>query len=494
MKSRAFGVSRLLCVFLGCLTGIGAQQDALLQHYRKAQEAQAVLDYSGASHPYARINALRPDLAEAFANLGALYYEVGHQEKANTVLKKALALKPGLAGPHFFLGALAFKAHGYREALRYLEKAQVLEPDNLLVQLYLGYAYFGQSKYRDAIPRLERAAALSVSRTDALYHLSKAYAHLSKESFERLRNTYPDSPFLSLVRAHFFEAQGNLTEAKAEYDRLIEREPRAAGLQQRRAWLDHRDPGSTVPSALMEGATIDSTIYLYKPPTTSRILDEITAHQHIAEGLAQESESPERLYGIAEVYQILSYLSSRWVVQSDQESYRSHQLEGELLEAQGKTEEAITAYSKAIQLQPRLEGVHFSIGNLYWVDGKMEEARGHLEKEIALNPNHPQAHYEIGDILYAQGKIAEAARHFSVALKLDPNMVDAHLATERILEQEGQLAAALEHLREVIKIAPANPAPHYRMSVIYRRLGRVAEADEARRTFQKLKALQPVEN
>ncbi|MBC8164820.1 MAG: tetratricopeptide repeat protein, partial [Bryobacteraceae bacterium] len=465
------------------------------QHYQKAQHAQAARDYPTAIHHYERIVVLRPDLGEAFANLGALYYEVGDRDKANSVLKKALALKPDLAGPWFFLGALAVKSHNYGEALRYLEKAQRLDPDNLLVQLYLGYGYFGQSKHREAIPPLQRATALSESRTDALYHLSKAYAQLSGEAIERLRKTHPHSPFLSLARAHYHEVQGKFNEAKAEYDRLIQQHPQASGLKQRRAWLDREGSESTPPPALMEGATTDSTIYFYEPPPTSRILDEMEKHQAAAMGLDSDTtQSPDQLFQMAEVYRILSFLSSLWVVQSDADSYRSHQLQGELLEAQGKTEQAIAAYLKAAELQPRLEGVHFSIGNLYWVGEKADDAMSHLQKELALNANHPQAHYEIGDILYAQSKLPEAARHFSEALRLDPNMVDAHLAAGRILEQGGQFAVALEHLRKAIKIAPDNPTPHYRMSVIYRRLGKTAEAELARRTFQKLKAEQPAEN
>lgn len=492
MKSRACGAGRLISVLFGVLLSLAAQQDALVQHYQKAREAQAAHDYPSAIRHYERIVAIRPDLAEAFANLGALYYEVGQREKANTVLRKALALKPGLAGPYFFLGALAFKEHNYKEALPFLEKAQEVDPENALVELYLGYAYFGQSKYREAILPLQRAAWRGEGRTDALYHLSKAYAHLSKEAFEKLREKYPDSPFLSLARAHFFEAQGNVEEAKTEYDRLIQKHPQASSLKKRRAWLEKRTAESGVPPALLEGAAVDSTVYLYEPP--SRIEDEITKYQGMVAVLDKQTESAERLYEKAEIYQILSYLSSLWVFQSDPDSYRSYQLKGELLEAQGKTDEAIAAYTKAVELQPRLEGVHFSIGNLYWVGAKMDEALGHLEKELALNPNHPQAHYEIGDILYTQGKLPEAARHFSEALKLDPNMVDAYLASERILEQDGKLAAALLQLQKVTKIAPSNPAPYYRMSVIYRKLGKPADAEEALKRFQKLKAAQPAEN
>ena len=75
--------------------------------------------------------ALRPDMAEAHANLGVLFYQQKQSEPALKAFKRAIQLKPDLAGPYFFLGVLSFNARNYTEATRYLEKAEAQDPVEL---------------------------------------------------------------------------------------------------------------------------------------------------------------------------------------------------------------------------------------------------------------------------------------------------------------------------------------------------------------------------
>ena len=113
---------------------------------------------------------------------------------------------------------------------------------------------------------------------------------------------------------------------------------------------------------------------------------------------------PDTLYTLAEGYQVLSYLASLWVFETDPNSYRSHQLKGQYFEALNKDDQAIQEYRRALAVKPDLQSIHFSIGNLLWTRSRSDEALLELQEEIKIDPNHPQAHYEIGDILYSQGK------------------------------------------------------------------------------------------
>src|SRR5215831_10282127 len=76
--------------------------------YEQARTAEAAGDIRTAEEKYERIVSLRPDIAEAYANLGRLYYQQQQLEQAAHCLKKAIELKPHLAGPYFFLGVMAF--------------------------------------------------------------------------------------------------------------------------------------------------------------------------------------------------------------------------------------------------------------------------------------------------------------------------------------------------------------------------------------------------
>src|SRR5687768_7673186 len=81
-----------------------AQQEELVRLYSEARSAEAAGDYPAAAQRYERIVVLRPDMAEAYVNLGNLYYVQGRMDRAETSFKKAIQLKAGLFAPHLLLG------------------------------------------------------------------------------------------------------------------------------------------------------------------------------------------------------------------------------------------------------------------------------------------------------------------------------------------------------------------------------------------------------
>src|SRR6185437_4178688 len=107
-----------LCIAIGLFASLGhAQDDRLRALYQHAKSAEQSGDYKSATADYDKIIQLRPDMAEAYANAGNLYYLQGEIPQAKAYFRKAISLKPQLPGPHFFLGILDFKARDYRGAL-----------------------------------------------------------------------------------------------------------------------------------------------------------------------------------------------------------------------------------------------------------------------------------------------------------------------------------------------------------------------------------------
>ena len=472
---------------------LGAQStENLADLYQGARQAQLAGDLKTATDKYKRIIALRPDMAEAHANLGVLLYQQKESESALKEFKKAIQLKPELAGPYFFLGVLSFNAHSYEEASRYLAKAEAQDPSNFAIQLYSGYNQYAISNYLEATRHFEKAVSIDGSDLDAGYHLSKSYSHLSKKFFEELHKSYRTSFQTDLARAHFYEAGQNWEAAKDEYRNALEKRPDNDRLKQRLDWVTQKASGAAVAplETSPETAAIDGSIaFFYAPPVGAKIKEEVERQQRKIHDLGPPSNpSADHLYALAEGYQILSYLTSLWVFETDPNSYRSHQLKGQYFEALSKDEQAIQEYRRALAIKPDLQNVHFSIGNLLWTRSRSEEALPELQEEIRLDANHPQAHYEIGDILYGQGKLAEAETHLLEAVKLEPSMIEAHLALERLYANQDQPAKALQHLAKAVEIDPEDATPHYRLSVLYRKLGRTREAERELQIFEKAKA------
>ena len=490
------GIAWLLFVWMGPQLResiLWAQSpDALADLYKEARQAQLAGDLKTATENYKRIVALRPDMAEAHANLGVLFYQQKQWEPALKAFKKAIQLKPDLAGPYFFLGVLSFNSRNYTEASRYLEKAEAQDPSNFAIQLYSGYNHYARADYLNATRHFEKAVSLDGSDLDAVYHLSKSYSHLSRKFFDDLHKTYRDSFQTNLARAHFYEAEQNWEAAREEYSHALEKRPDSGRLRQRLDWVSQKASGaSVVPLEAGPGsAAIDGSIaFFYAPPTGAKIREEVQRHQEqIQTAQKQNENSPDRLFALAEGYQVLSYLTSLWVFETEPNSYRAHQLKGQYFEALNKDEQAIQEYRRSLAIKPDLQNVHFSIGNLLWTRSRSDEALVELQEEIKLDPNHPQAHYEIGDILYGQGKLAEAETHLLKAVKLEPSMIEAHVALERLYTNQEQLTKALYHLGKAVEIDPEDSTPHYRLSVLYRKLGRIQEAEKEMQLFEKTKA------
>src|SRR5580700_3073953 len=62
--------------------------------YEQARAAEAAGDLKTAEERYERIVSLRPDLAEAYANLGRLYFQQQQWDQATRCLSEAIKLKP----------------------------------------------------------------------------------------------------------------------------------------------------------------------------------------------------------------------------------------------------------------------------------------------------------------------------------------------------------------------------------------------------------------
>lgn len=473
---------------IAALPVVRGQNEDLGRIYQEARQAEAARDLTTAASKYESIVKIRPDIAEAFANLGNVYYQQGKTEKAAVAYKRAIALKPQLTGPYFFLGMMAFHQRAYQDALRYLRSAERLEPQNAAVHSYLGYTNYALGAYNNAASELEKALDASGVDQDVLYHLSKSYSHLAAASFDKLVKRFPNSFQAHLAEGHLYETRQEWKRAEEEYEAALKGLPGNAALRRKHTWISEKAEGKASESnydardKLIDG----SLVYLYGH-SSSRLNEEIAARGVKAKPSVSSKESAEALYFTGEDFQILSYLASLEVIRLQPGSYRAKQLEAQLLENSGKDDEAIAKYREVAALEPNLKNTHFAIGNLHWKRQQFAGAAPELQKELKIDPNHPQALYELGDIAVVDGKSAEAEEYFLKALKYEPNMIEAHYGLEKIYTEADQYEKSIRHLNAALKLAPSDPTPHYRLARIYRRQGRTAEADAELQLFESMR-------
>ena len=63
---------------------------------------------------------------------------------------------------------------------------------------------------------------------------------------------------------------------------------------------------------------------------------------------------------------------------------------------QGRLEESIQAYQKALELQPKSAEAYYNQGNAFLVQGSLEESIQTYRKAIEIQPNHSGVYNNLG--------------------------------------------------------------------------------------------------
>jgi tetratricopeptide (TPR) repeat protein len=147
------------------------------------------------------------------------------------------------------------------------------------------------------------------------------------------------------------------------------------------------------------------------------------------------------------------------------------------LAKQGKEQEAIEEWRKAIELNPEDDKAHNSLGLLLAQTGRFEEAFAEFEKTRSLNPEFRGIHSNAGVALTGLGRYDEAAREFEAALRLEPESTEAHNHYGRLLLQQGRADEAISHFRKALETTPDHPMSHNNMGFALASQGKMAEAE-----------------
>jgi protein O-GlcNAc transferase len=187
------------------------------------------------------------------------------------------------------------------------------------------------------------------------------------------------------------------------------------------------------------------------------------------------------------------------------------------LKASGKTDDAIAAYRRAIELRPDFLDAHFRLGNTLAAAGRSDEAAASYRRVLQLNPTHIDAQNNLANTLLISGKIDQAIEIYRRVLGSRPDHFLAwnNLAAGLVITGEftqgldaarrafamlqdyaplqrnlgdacaglGRWPEAADHYRKILdleRLAPADPGfaadARVKLAVAFKNLGRIDEA------------------
>ncbi len=133
---------------------------------------------------------------------------------------------------------------------------------------------------------------------------------------------------------------------------------------------------------------------------------------------------------------------------------RPHNNLGKALAKEGRTEEAIDHYSKALRIKPNHVNALTNLGVALNKQGRTEEAIDHYSKALRIKPDHEGAHYNLANALANQGHISEAIDHYSKAIQIRHDYGEAHNNLGVALARAGDFERAITHFRIALQINP----------------------------------------
>ncbi len=108
------------------------------------------------------------------------------------------------------------------------------------------------------------------------------------------------------------------------------------------------------------------------------------------------------------------------------------------LRQQGRWQDALVEYKKALQVAPDDENLYYNMGMANAEGRDFSAARDNMVKALELNPALPQANaniaYNIGVVFMYSGGREQAERNLRIALELNPNFESAKNALARLLK------------------------------------------------------------
>ncbi len=142
----------------------------------------------------------------------------------------------------------------------------------------------------------------------------------------------------------------------------------------------------------------------------------------------------------------------RHALQSKPEDAQTHDHLGQVLQAQGKVEDAIRHYREALKLRPSYPETHSNLATALAQQGQTEQAVEHYHRALEIKPDLLEAHYNLGGAMLATGRTSQAIASLRRAIQIEPEFARAHNNLGIAFAQREDLTQALYHFERAVSI------------------------------------------
>jgi tetratricopeptide (TPR) repeat protein len=378
-------------------------QHEVAEHVARAAAATQDRDFERAEDEWKTVVRLDPGSAQAFNNLGLIYYLEHKYPEAQDALGKALKLDPSLVNARILLGACLVRERKPGAAIEELAptlNSRLTDSAEKTARVALHEAWFARGNYGRALDVLKPVAEKYPRDVDVRYNLGQTYLELAAQEFRQIALIDPQSYRIHQVMAQSLErqGQGHYRDAISEYRETLRQKPDLPGIHYQIGLL-YRIYGDR-----------------NTPATDDAALQEF------------EAELKINPYDAASEYRM-----------------------GRIYRKRQDLQNASVHFLRAVELDGSLVNARLALAEVLQQQGNLEQAQRQLVAATRLQPDNPSALYRLAQVYKQQGNEKARAEEMAKfeqakAKQLEAQQRDAEQHLESALGQtaETELEAAEE--------------------------------------------------
>ena len=125
-------------------------------------------------------------------------------------------------------------------------------------------------------------------------------------------------------------------------------------------------------------------------------------------------------------------------------------------EEEGRLDDAVAIYERALAAGPPQPEIAFNLGNALYSLGRKREAAESFGRATEMETDYVEAWNNLGNALSDLGLPDEAIRVYRYALSIEPDYADAHYNLAETLAGEGETELARRHWKEYLRQDPSS--------------------------------------
>lgn len=469
---------------------------------------------------------LRPDLAEAFHNLGFALERAGDLKTAARAYERALNIKPNYPSALNNLGfLLATTETDANKAIMLCQRAVELQPNSASFRDSLGWAYYKANRVNEAVSHFQAAIKLDGTFHKPYFNLGlvqltrkkyaaaavlfknviklnrgylKAYVSLA-DCYEKLSNNtkalYVYRQALNIapeslpIRKHLNKKVKLLTsETKNHYFSSVKKMQGSSRLQEFMSrkgktnsmsakYNPGQNPlessGSFTPVSAAPVANTLNTETAYMPSSPTPVFNPGPDRASARTPAAADSDTWSSSYSSGSVYPNSSNKAQLSVTQ-ERELERKYSLSKSYID-RGLVGEAEKELNRIIEVSPEGATVSRQARSLLLKVRRMMDQKSN---------ERAATHIDMGKDFFRSGQYKMAENEFGKALRLDPENAEVHKDMALLHYNLGRLREAYEASKRAIALDRTMKEPYVVLGSLYAKKGR---KDDALRTLKMVR-------